>query len=73
MSAVYYIKWSKLFNPNHYFQNKSALAAAVTIGEYDWILINDGYNGVLLISLSDLESYVQGHKKKHGTKSPCQG
>nr|XP_020513672.2 LOW QUALITY PROTEIN: zinc finger CCHC domain-containing protein 2 [Labrus bergylta] len=21
----------------------------------------------------DLESYVQGHKKKHGTKSPCQG
>lgn len=22
---------------------------------------------------SDLESYVQGHKKKHGLKSPCQG
>ncbi|XP_056220344.1 zinc finger CCHC domain-containing protein 2 isoform X1 [Seriola aureovittata] len=21
----------------------------------------------------DVESYVQGHKKKHGTKSPCQG
>ncbi|XP_041669827.1 zinc finger CCHC domain-containing protein 2 [Cheilinus undulatus] len=58
-----------------FFNCDSTYSSKPTCSRCNWQL-GKAYQGDCSDASSqeeDLESYVQGHKKKHGTKSPCQG